>query len=84
MKTLINNVLKINKMYKVFGIENIAVLNENRWSGNYNNPTLNVAETQFITQLNTGEQPLEDETFLNHSEASALMRTVEWKSEEII
>jgi len=71
-------------MYKVFLIADLATLNNGRWSGDYNSPTLNIAGTEFITQLRTGESPLEGETFLTHSQALALMQTIEWKSNEII
>ncbi len=71
-------------MYKVFTIEEIGVLNSNRFSGAPETVRKNIAGTEFITRFNTGVELLENETFINHDEALALMNTVEWKQEEII
>ena len=71
-------------MYKVFTTEEIGVLNSNRFSGVAETVRKNIAETEFITRLNTGVEPLEGETFLSHNDALALMDTVEWKVEVIV
>ena len=65
-------------MYKVFTIEEIGVLNSNRFSGEAETVRKNIAETEFITRHNTGVEPLEGESFLSHSEALALMVTAGW------
>ena len=70
-------------MYKIFGIEEIGVLNNGRWSGTPDTVRRSNDGTQFITQLRTGIAPEDGEVFLSHSETIELMSTELWKSQEI-
>lgn len=70
-------------MYKIFGIEEIGVLNNGRWSGSLDTARRSNDGTQFITQLRTGIAPENGETFIGHSEAVDLMNTELWKYEEL-
>lgn len=70
-------------MYKVFTVEEIAILNGSKFAGNSESVRKNLAGTEFITQLSTGEIPLEGENYMNVEEARALMSNVEWSNEII-
>lgn len=70
-------------MYKIFGIEEIGVLNNGRFAGNGQTIRKSNDGSQFVTQLRTGIAPEEGEVFLSHPETVELMSTELWKSQEI-
>jgi len=69
-------------MYKIFGIEQIGILNGSRWAGNEDSVTRSNDGKLFFTQLRTGVEPEEgEEGFMNIKEIRLVMQEANWKKE---